>query len=55
MSGALLALAGAGFSLYLTYVSAFVVEALCQWCLASTAVMVLLAILTVWRAAKEPG
>jgi uncharacterized membrane protein len=55
MAGALLALVGVGFSLYLTYVSAFVIEALCQWCLASTVVMVLLSAVMVWRAAREPG
>jgi uncharacterized membrane protein len=55
MAGALLALVGVGFSAYLTYTSAFVVEALCQWCLASSGVMLLLAVVTVWRVAREPG
>jgi uncharacterized membrane protein len=55
MSGALLALVGAGFSAYLTYVSAAVIEALCQWCLASTVVMALLALVAVWRVARDPA
>ena len=54
MAGALLSLVGVGFSLYLTYISAFEIEALCQWCLASTAVMALLSVVTVWRVAREP-
>ncbi|MBA2524014.1 MAG: vitamin K epoxide reductase family protein [Solirubrobacterales bacterium] len=44
-----LALAGAGFSLYLSYVELFVIDAICQWCVASAVLMVLLAILSTMR------
>lgn len=38
--GFLIALVGTLFSAYLTYLEVFVIHALCQWCLASAAVMV---------------
>jgi uncharacterized membrane protein len=38
--GLLLALVGTLFSAYLTYLEVFVIHALCQWCLASVAIMV---------------
>jgi uncharacterized membrane protein len=44
-----LALAGAGFSLYLTYLELWVIDAICQWCVASAILMVLLAILMTVR------
>ena len=44
-----LALAGAGFSLYLTYLELFVIDAICQWCVASATLMVTLAVLTTAR------
>jgi uncharacterized membrane protein len=44
-----LALAGAGFSLYLTYLELWVIDAICQWCVASAILMVLLAILMTIR------
>ena len=50
MAGACLALASAGFSLYLTYLELFVIHAICQWCVASAALMLLLAAATVARA-----
>ncbi len=37
--GAFLALVGFGFSAYLTYLEIFVIEAICQWCVASAVVM----------------
>jgi uncharacterized membrane protein len=43
MAAALTALIGAGFSVYLTIESVTVIEATCQWCLVSLALMVLLA------------
>lgn len=49
-----LALAGAGFSLYLTYLELFVIEAICQWCVASAVLMVALAILTTARMLRPP-
>ena len=45
----LTALVGAGFSIYLTVESITVIEATCQWCLASLALMVSLAIVCSWR------
>ena len=44
-----LALAGAGFSLYLTYLELWVIDAICQWCVASAVVMVALAVLMTLR------
>jgi len=38
--GLLISLVGTLFSAYLTYLEVFVIHALCQWCLASAAVMV---------------
>ena len=49
-----LALAGAGFSLYLTYIELFVIDAICQWCVASAVLMVLLALLTTARMLRPP-
>lgn len=46
---ALTAVVGFGFSVYLTIQSVTVIEATCQWCLASLAIMTLLAGLSVTR------
>jgi uncharacterized membrane protein len=46
---ALLSLVGAGFSLYLTSVELFEIHAICQWCVASATLMVLLAGVSVAR------
>lgn len=46
---AFLALVGAAFSLYLTYLELFEIEAICQWCVASAVVMCGLAVLAVTR------
>jgi uncharacterized membrane protein len=48
-TGALLALIGFGFSLYLTYAEIFEIKAICPWCVASAVVMTILAVLTCWR------
>jgi uncharacterized membrane protein len=37
--GFLTALVGFGFSVYLTYLELFVIDAVCQWCVASAVVM----------------
>ena len=42
-------LAGAGFSLWLTYVEVFTLEAICIWCVASAVCMVALAALSTVR------
>src|SRR5918999_5909918 len=52
----LVALVGALFSAYLTYLEVFVIHAICEWCVASAVVMVaalLCASFGVWRLTKE--
>jgi uncharacterized membrane protein len=49
LGGAVLALVGCGFSLYLTYRELYTIDAICQWCVASAVVMTLLAVLCAWR------
>ena len=46
---AALALVGAGFSAYLTYLELFVIDAICQWCVASAVIMTVIAALSVTR------
>ena len=46
---AFLALVGAAFSGYLTYLELAVIDAICQWCVASAVVMTMLAGVTVAR------
>jgi uncharacterized membrane protein len=48
-AAALLALVGAGFSAWLTYVEIVKIDAICQWCVASAVVMGLLAVVSVTR------
>jgi uncharacterized membrane protein len=57
---AFLALVGAGFSAYLTYLELAVIDAICQWCVASAVVMTALAVASVLRFVagedlSEPG
>ena len=54
-AGMALALVGAGFSLYLTYLELFVINAICQWCVSSAVIMVLLAVLTTLRMLRGPA
>jgi uncharacterized membrane protein len=42
MAGFAIALVGFGYSLYLTYLELFTIEAICQWCIASAVLMTLL-------------
>jgi uncharacterized membrane protein len=42
MAGFALSLVGFGYSLYLTYLELFTIEAVCQWCVASAVLMTLL-------------
>jgi len=51
---ALTALVGFGFSAWLTYQSLAVIEATCQWCLASAALMTLLAVVCTARLLRGP-
>jgi uncharacterized membrane protein len=41
-AGFALALGGFGFSVYLTYLEVFTIEAICQWCVASAVLMTVL-------------
>ena len=55
--GLLVALVGTLFSAYLTYLELFVIHAICEWCVASAALMVDALICTAfeaWRLAKAP-
>ena len=55
IAGALTALVGFGFSAYLTYLELFVIDAICQWCVASAALMTLLLAVTAARAFRYVG
>jgi len=52
LAGAFLGLVGAGFSAYLTYLELFVIDAICQWCVANFAVITALAVVLFVRAAR---
>lgn len=54
-AGLLAALIGFGFSLYLTYLELFVIDAICQWCVTSAVVITALLIVSVWRAVRFAG
>ena len=49
MAGAVIAVAGAVFSLYLLGAQVFSIDAICQWCVASDVLMAVAAALCVWR------
>lgn len=53
-AGALLGLVGLGFSAYLTYLELFVINAICQWCLASAIAMTALAGTMIFRFLRAP-
>ncbi|HKR98306.1 MAG TPA: vitamin K epoxide reductase family protein [Candidatus Dormibacteraeota bacterium] len=53
--GALLAISGLAFSLYLTYQELFVIHAVCQWCVASAVIMAILSVLTAMRVLAAPA
>lgn len=50
MAGFAIALVGFGFSAYLTYLELFSIEAICQWCVTSAALMTVLLGLNATRA-----
>jgi uncharacterized membrane protein len=52
-AGAAIAFAGLAFSLYLVYVQVALIEAICQWCIASDVVMAALAVVTALRLASH--
>lgn len=54
-SGLAFGLIGFGFSVYLTYLELFVIDAICEWCVASAVLMTVLMILTTTRFLKFAG
>ena len=54
LAAALGGLVGFGFSAYLTYLELFVIDAICQWCVASAVVMTALAAIAVARYLRGP-
>jgi uncharacterized membrane protein len=55
IGGFAIALVGFGFSAYLTYLELFVIDAICQWCVASAVLMTLLLIVNALRALGYAG
>jgi len=49
MAGFALALTGFGYSVYLTYLELFKIDAICQWCVASAVLMTLLFLVNTTR------
>jgi uncharacterized membrane protein len=49
LGGFVVALGGFGFSVYLTYIEIFKIEAICQWCVASAVLMTILFLLNATR------
>jgi uncharacterized membrane protein len=49
LGGFAVALGGFGFSIYLTYLELFKIEAICQWCVASAVLMTILFVLNAAR------
>lgn len=55
LGGFALALGGFGFSIYLTYLEIWEIEAICQWCVASAVLMTILFVLTALRLVGYAG
>jgi len=53
--GLFAALVGFGFSIYLTYLELFVIDAICHWCVGSAVVMTLTLIVALTRALRFTG
>ncbi len=53
--GFALALGGFGFSIYLTYLEIWVIEAICQWCVGSAVLMTILFLLNAARLVGYAG
>jgi uncharacterized membrane protein len=51
----LVALGGFGFSVYLTYIEIFKIEAICEWCVASAGLMTVLFLLNATRLVGYAG
>jgi len=47
--GLILAFVGLGYSAYLTYLELFVIDAICQWCVASAIILSLLTVIAAIR------
>jgi uncharacterized membrane protein len=54
-AGVFAGLVGVGFSAYLTYLELFVIDAICQWCVASAVVMSLVLAVALIRAVRFGG
>jgi uncharacterized membrane protein len=55
MGGFVFSLVGFGYSVYLTYLELFKIEAICQWCVASAVLMTILFSLNVMRMISYVG
>jgi uncharacterized membrane protein len=55
MAGFLVALGGFGYSVFLTYIELFVIDAVCEWCVASAALMTALFALGAVRMVRYVG
>lgn len=55
MAGFLLGLVGLGYSVYLTYLELFVIDAVCQWCVGSAIVMTALFAVAALRMTRYVG
>ena len=55
MGGFVVALIGFGYSVYLTYLELFVIDAICQWCVASAVLMTVLFALGAIRMVRYVG
>jgi uncharacterized membrane protein len=55
MGGFAVALLGFGYSVFLTYLELFVIEAVCQWCVFSAILMTLLFALSAIRMVRYVG
>jgi uncharacterized membrane protein len=55
MAGFVVSLAGFGFSVYLTYLELFIIDAICQWCVASALLMTVLFALNAVRMVRYVG
>jgi uncharacterized membrane protein len=55
LAGFALALVGFGYSVYLTWLELFVIDAICQWCVASAILMTLLFAVNAIRMVRYVG
>lgn len=55
MAGFCISLAGFGYSVFLTYLELFVIDAVCQWCIASAVLMTILFALNATRMVRYVG